>query len=204
MKKIALLFLVFFAFLEETYSQEKAFFNQTDMGISLGQVKTNIDGYTTRANFSFQTLNGVWINKYHATGFLVGVDTYPNLALLPLGLGWRGFWDKGNRNTFFAGLDLGAASTVLEKRVEDEWTESWYDGGLFINPSVGIRRKSKKGNHASVLSLGYKRQEANFYEGTKEFGFSSFRDTSIPPGFTTIRKEEYIFNSLVLKYGLVF
>lgn len=172
--------------------------------MSFGQVKTDFDGYTTRVNFSFQSLNGVMINKYHATGFLVGIDTYPNLTLMPLGLGWRGFLDKGKRNTLFAGMDLGAASAVFEKRVESEWTESWYEGGLFLNPSIGIRRQSKKGNHATVLSIGYKRQEANFYEGSKEFGFSSFRDPSLPPGFVSGRKEEYVFNSLALKWGLIF
>jgi len=204
MKKTLLLFLVFFSFLEEAYSQDNTFFNQTEIGASIGSVKTDFDGYTTRLNFSFQSLNGVRFNKYHAAGFLVGVDAYPNLTLVPLGFGWRGFLEKGKRHTLFAGLDLGAASALLEKRVKTEWTESWYDGGLFFNPSIGIRRKSKKGKNASVLSIGYKRQEANFYEGTKEIGFSSFRDATIPPGFTSIRKEEYIFNSLVLKWGLVF
>ncbi|MCL6259332.1 hypothetical protein M3O96_09550 [Aquiflexum sp. TKW24L] len=204
MKKTLLLFLIFFSFLGKAYSQEKTFFSQTDFGTSFGQVKTLFEEYTTRVNFSFQTLNGVWINKYHATGFLVGVDTYPNLTLMPLGLGWRGFMDKGKRHTLFAGMDLGAASAMLEKRVETEWTESWYEGGLFLNPSIGIRRQSKKGKHASVLSIGYKRQEANFYEGSKEIGFSSFRDVSIPPGFSSVRREEYIFNSLVLKWGFIF
>ena len=196
--------MVFFSFLGEAYSQERTFFNQTEIGALFGKVKTDFEGYTTRANFSFQTLNGVWINKYHATGFLVGVDTYPNLTLMPLGLGWRGFLDKGKRHTLFAGMDLGAASTMLEKRVETEWTESWYEGGIFINPNIGIRRKSKKGKHTFAWSLGYKRQEATFFEGNKEIGFSSFRDPSLPPGFNSVRQEEYIFNSLVLKWGLIF
>lgn len=204
MKKILLLTLIIYSFLGEAYSQEKTFFSQTEVGASFGKVKTDFEGYTTRVNFSFQTLNGVWINKYHATGFLVGVDTYPNLTLMPLGLGWRGFMDKGKRHSLFAGMDLGAASAMLEKREETEWTESWYEGGLFLNPSIGIRRQSKKGKHASVLSIGYKRQEANFYEGSKEIGFSSFRDASLPPGFISVRKEEYVFNSLVLKWGLIF
>jgi hypothetical protein len=204
MKKTLLLFMIFFSFLGEASSQENTFFSQTDLGLNFGQVKTNVDGYTTRINFSFQSLNGVMINKYHAAGFLVGIDTYPNLTLMPLGLGWRGFLEKEKRHTFFAGLDLGAASAMLEKNSETEWTESWYEGGLFLNPSIGIRRNSKKGKHASVLSIGYKRQEANFYEGSKEIGFSSFRDPSLPPGFISVRKEEYVFNSLVLKWGLIF
>jgi hypothetical protein len=204
MKKTLLLFLIFFSFLEKAYSQEKPFFNQTEIGTSFGSLKTDFEGYTTRVNFSFQTLNGVRINKYHATGFLVGIDTYPSLTLIPIGLGWRSFLDKGKRHTLFAGMDLGAASTMLEKRVETEWTESWYDGGLFINPSIGIRRKSKKGKYTCAWSLGYKRQEASFFEGNKEVGFTSFRDPSIPPGFTSVREEEYIFKSLVLKWGLIF
>jgi hypothetical protein len=93
---------------------------------------------------------------------------------------------------------------MLEKKVETEWTESWYEGGLFMNPSIGIRRQSKKRNHSYFLSIGYKRQEANFFEGSKEIGFSSFRDASLPPGFISVRKEEYVFNSLVLKWGLIF
>jgi hypothetical protein len=204
MRKILFLILIFYTFLGEAFSQEKTFFSQTEIGASIGKVKTDFEGYTSRVNFSFQTLNGVWINKYHATGFLVGVDTYPNFTLMPIGLGWRGFLDKGKRHTLFAGMDLGAASTMLEKKVETEWTESWYEGGLFLNPSIGIRRMSKKGKHASVLSIGYKRQEANFFEGSKEIGFSSFRDPSLPPGFTSVRKEEYVFNSFVLKWGLIF
>jgi hypothetical protein len=204
MKINLLLFLVLFSGLKETYSQEKSFFSQTDFGTSLGQVKTDFGEYTTRVNFTFQTFNGVRINKYHSTGFLVGVDTYPNLTLMPLGLGWRGFLDKGKRHTLFAGMDLGAASALFEKRVETEWTESWYEGGLFFNPSIGIRRQSKKGKYTAAWSIGYKRQEATFNQGTKEFGFSSFQHASIPPGFNALRKEEYIFNSLVLKWGLIF
>lgn len=205
MKKTLLLFLVFFSFLGEAYSQEKTFFSLTEIGTSFGKIKTtDFEGYTTRVNFSFQTLNGVWINKYHATGFLVGVDTYPNLTLMPIGLGWRGFLNKGKRHTFFAGMDLGAASAMLEKRVETELTESWHEGGLFVNPSIGIRRLSKKGKHSSVLSIGYKRQEASFFEGAKDQGFSSIQSTYIPPGFSSIFEEEYIFQSLEVKWGLIF
>lgn len=200
-----LFFLIFLFGFNPVFSQEKAFISHTEIGPMIGRLKVWDNNFDARVNFSFQTFNGARINKYHAVGFLVGLDTYPSFNLVPMAFGWRGFLDKEKRNTPFAGFDIGKGSAILEKREVIEWSETWYEGGFLVSPQIGIRRNSKKGNHAFTWSLGFKRQHAFFYEGVRDFfGTTNRQDGNLPPGFSSVREESYVFNSLLVKWGVMF
>lgn len=205
MKYFISVFLILLTGLGQSHAQEKAFINHTDIGLTFGQVKVWEGNYDTRVNFTFQSFNGARVSPNHAVGFLIGVDTYPNLTLMPLAFGWRGFMEKGKRTSPFAGFDLGYSSAWMENRTSNEFSEQWYEGGLYLSPMVGIKRNSKNDNHAFTWSIGYKRQYASFYDGIRELqGGNSVNSNNLPPGFSSVREEAYIFNSLVVKWGLVF
>lgn len=205
-KEISLLFFLVFLFdFNPAFSQSGAFINHTEIGPMIGRVKVWGNNFDPRINFSFQTFNGVRIDKHHAVGFLIGLDTYPNFNLVPMAIGWRGFLEKGKRTTAFAGFDIGKGSAILEKREVNEWSERWYEGGFLGSPQIGVRRNSKKGTHAFTWSVGFKRQHAFFYEGIRDF-FGNVNQTgsNLPPGFSSIREESYVFNSLLIKWGIMF
>jgi hypothetical protein len=205
MKYPILLFITFFISFGQSHAQEKSFINHTELGVSFGQVKMWEGNYDTRVNFTFQSFNGAWVNPHHAIGFLIGVDTYPNLTLMPFAFGWRGFYNKGKRTSPFAGFDLGYSSAWMEKRISNDFSDQWYEGGLLLSPMVGIKRKSKKGSHAFTWSAGFKRQYASFYDGVRDPFSSSSPDTNnLPPGYSSIREESYILNSLIVKWGVIF
>ncbi|ERM84399.1 hypothetical protein P872_24905 [Rhodonellum psychrophilum GCM71 = DSM 17998] len=196
---ILTIFVVFIAF--GAQSQSPVYVNHTEIGPMFG--KSN--DYDYRVNFSIQTFNGVKINPNHEVGFLVGLDTYSGLNLMPVALGWRGIREKGKRTSPYLSLDLGYGSALLEKRDRQGQRESWYEGGSLFSPAIGLRRKSRGGKSAFSWSLGFKRQGASFYEGVRGGGLSTgFSEGRLPPGFISVREENYVFNSLLLKWGLVF
>lgn len=196
---ILTIIVVLFAF--EARSQSPVYVNHTEIGPMFG--KSNDFDY--RVNFSIQTFNGVKVNLNHEVGFLVGLDAYSAFNLMPFALGWRGIRERGKRSAAYLSLDLGYGSALFEKRIREGQMESWYEGGSFFSPAIGIRRKSRGGKSAFSWSLGFKRQNASFYEGVRGVGLSSgFSEGKLPPGFLSIREENYIFNNLLVKWGLVF
>lgn len=201
MKKFYLLFFILTLVVFGGNSQSLPYVNQTEMGLLLGKVNEQ----DKRINFSVQSFNGVRAHPHHEVGFLIGWDSYPHFSLMPVALGWRGFRDKGRKLSTYASMDIGYASAWTEKRFRENQWESWYQGGLIFSPAIGLRKKSTNRRHAFSWSLGFKRQKASFFEGRKAQGL--ILDSShkkLPPGFLSIREEDYIFNSLFLKWGIVF
>jgi hypothetical protein len=122
-----------------------------------------------------------------------------------MAIGWRGILDGVENLSPYLSMDFGYGSAWLEKRIVENQMESWYQGGTYISPAIGLRKKAKKGEMAFTWSVGYKRQNAFFYEGSRMQGFTSgIEENNLPPGFSSIREESYIFNSLYLKIGIVF
>lgn len=187
-------------------AQENSFFSQTEIGPMLGRVKVWDDSHDLRVNFSLESFNGVKVKPNHALGLLLGINSYPDLKLMPIAFGWRGFKENGKRTSPYAGIDIGYASAWMEKRTANEWSEQWYEGGFMFSPSLGIKRNSKNGKRAYTWSLGYKRQYAFFYDGMKSGtgNLSNIGESSLPPGFISIREESYVFNSLLIKWGIAF
>lgn len=181
--------------------QSHNYVNHTEFGILLGKTT----GSEQRTNFSIQSFNGIKINPYNEVGIVVGHDSYPLVNLVPLAVGWRGMQTVGKRVTPYASFDIGYASAVFNKRNVEGTFESWYRGGLYISPALGIRHQSKDPNLAFSWSIGFKRQQVSYYEGQRTSPLSPTPPNSpLPPGFTTIREDNYILNSLHLKWGIIF
>jgi hypothetical protein len=185
----------------QAYAQSGNYVNYTELGPLIGKINET----DTRVNFSLQSFNGIRIHPLHAVGFVVGIDSYPGFVLMPIGMGWRGVWDKGNRTSPYASMDIGYGSALLEKRQKENFMESWYEGGLLLSPAVGIQRKSKNRSRSYTWSIGLKHQKASFYEGIRIPGLSSETDNpKLPPGFQSVREEAYVLNSLFIKWGMAF
>lgn len=206
MKKLlfALTFILLSGF--SGMAQENNFFSQTEIGPMLGRVKVWDGNHDLRVNFSLESFNGVKVNPNHAIGLLLGLNSYPDIKLMPIAFGWRGFKENGKRTSPYAGIDIGYASAWLEKRTVNEWSEQWYEGGFLFSPSLGIKRNSKNGKRAYTWSLGYKRQSAFYYDGIKSGigNLSNAAESRLPRGFNSVREESYIFNSLLVKWGIIF
>lgn len=205
-KSIYLILLLFFSSVGAV-AQERVYFNQTELGFLWGKGQKNWEGkYINRTNLSISTFHGAYINKRQVVGFSVGFDQYEQVTLLPLAMGWRGFLGKENKPNLFAGFDIGGGAAFLEKKEVTQWTSNWYKGGTMIHPSIGIKLPAKQGKWNLSASLGYKRQEASYFQGFLDGSGnqSSSNNGELPPGFSSLTETSYLFHSLVFKMGVMF
>lgn len=187
-------------------AQTKAYFNQTELGFLYGKGMEQWDGgKENRIDVSFITYHGVRITKNHVIGFSAGLDQYDHLSIIPLALGWRGFLGQEGKQKIFAGLDLGGGSTLLEKKEENEWSKSWYEGGYLVSPSLGASFPAKKGKSALTISFAYKRQQISHFNGALLApGSTNIPSDQLPPGFSSLTENSFLFRSFVFRAGLMF
>lgn len=187
-------------------AQEKAYFNQTELGFLYGKGSEQWDGSKKhRIDFSLITFHGIRLTKHHVIGFAAGLDQYEELSIIPLTLGWRGFLGQEGKPKVFAGLDFGGGSALLEKKEENEWSKSWYEGGYLVSPSMGISFPGKKGKSALTISFAYKRQQISQFVGTFSTpGSTSIPNDLLPPGYSTLTETNFLFRSFVFRAGLMF
>ena len=205
--RIFCLIICFFFSWVSSLAQEKIYFTQNEIGLLFGKGEEQWDGSSERrVDFTLHTFHGAWIGKKQVIGFSAGLDQYEDISLIPLAMGWRGFLGKSGGPQFFGGLDIGASTALLEKKVRTEWQESWYEGGARISPSLGARFPSKHGKSSLSFTLAYKRQELTYFEGTLNGGGIIFPDNigDIPGEFNSLFRSESIFHSLVFRAGLIF
>ncbi len=201
---ILLFFSLFICF--ASLGQSKAYFNQTELGFLLGKRAEQMTGQKeNRIDISFITFHGVRINPNHVIGFSVGLDQYEDISIIPIALGWRGFLGQEGKSRIFAGLDIGGGSAILEKKTETEWNKNWYEGGHLISPSLGASFPSKKGKSALTLSFAYKHQQISELAGTfASPGSTQIQSDDLPPGFSSLFENNYLFRSFVFRAGLMF
>ena len=207
MKVKLLVFAIFFSSVQSVFGQGRVYYNQTEIGILAGKKTDTWDGQDqSRVDFSIITFHGAKISKHHALGFSVGLDQYEDISIVPIALGWRGFLGKENRPQLIGGMDIGGGSAFLEKKEETEWYESWYQGGIMFSPSLGVRLPAKKGKTSLTMSIAYKRQELEFFQGFFEPVITPrpFSSSRLPSGYNSITETSYLFHSLVARVGLVF
>lgn len=196
--------LVFISF--KSLSQEMKYFGQAEVGFLYGRSVEQWDGnHEKRINFSFMTFHGIRVTKNHVVGLSAGLDNYEEINIIPIALGWRGFLGKDGKPKFFGGLDLGGGSTVLEKKISDEWSKSWYEGGLMISPSLGVSFPARKGKTALSISFAYKQQAFSQFWGTLlQPGSTTITSDLLPPGFNSLTENSYLYKSFVFRAGLMF
>lgn len=206
--KVGLLILsIFVLTLSTGYGQEKVYYNQTEFGAMFGRVENQWSGETEeRINFSMLTFHGARISKHHVVGFSLGFDHYENLSIIPIALGWRGFFGEDGKAQLIGGFDIGGGSTILEEGEESEWGKSWYEGGIMASPSVGAFFPGKKGKTTLTVTLAYKRQELSYFQGSYEqVGVQRpIIISQLPPGYNSLTETDYLFQSLVLRMGFSF
>ncbi|MBN3583233.1 hypothetical protein JYB64_12610 [Algoriphagus aestuarii] len=187
-------------------AQEKKYFGQTEIGMSVGRSEELWDGNREkRRDFTLQSFHGAKISKSHVVGFSVGFDRYDHLSIIPFAFGYRGFLGDEGKSRLFGGLDLGIGSTILEKKTRDEWSKSWYQGGLLFSPSIGVSFPSRKGSSALSLSVAYKRQELSFFQGTLDrSGSQAPASKKLPPGFSSLSETESLYQRMVFCIGLIY
>lgn len=205
LRVFCLLICLFFSCVN-SLAQEKIYFTQNEIGLLFGRGVEQWDGSSERrVDFTLQSFHGARIGKKQVIGFSLGLDQYEDISLIPLAMGWRGFLGKSGRPQLFGGLDLGASTALLEKKVRTEWQESWYEGGAMISPMAGIRFPSRQEKSSLSFSFAYKRQGLSYFEGTLNSGRITLSENSeIPDGFNSLIRKESIFHSLVFRAGLMF
>ena len=187
-------------------AQEKIYFGQAEIGILYGRGADQWDGtHEDRTDFTLMTFNGVRISKNHVIGFVTGLDLYEEISVIPLALGWRGFLGKDGKPKLFGGLDVGGGTAILEKKESNEWSKSWYEGGFLISPSVGVSFPAKSGNTALSFSIAYKSQQMSQFNGVlSQFDTQSIATDLLPPGYSSLTENSYLYRSFVVRAGLMF
>ncbi len=203
MMKAPILFLcIYFLAISPGYGQEKNYYNQTEFGAIFGAAESS------RFGFSMLTFHGARVAKHHVVGFSAGFDNYETIQVIPIAFGWRGFLGEKDKAQLMGGFDIGGGSTMLEKEVKTEWSESWWEGGLLLSPSVGVYFPGKKQKTAFTLTLAYKRQNIfqfnGSYDRSNPVQFSNSLSAYLPPGFNSLTETSHLFHSLVFRMGLSF
>ena len=85
-------FLISWCSVQLAAAQGKDMLTQLELGMLGGKSKILWSEETEdRLNFSFSAFRGKEIRPNHYLGIHLGYDNYPDVQLLPIGLGWRGF-----------------------------------------------------------------------------------------------------------------
>ena len=192
-------------------AQNKTWMTQLELGLLGGKTKDLWEEKTNeRTTLSFSAFHGKEVIRNQNLGVFVGLDDYPSITLVPVGIGWRGFLGQKSKPQFFGSLDLGYGSTVLEQVERTDWSSTWHEAGLLIRPTAGIKMPAKKGKWALTASLGYKRQPTYFYEGTHsqpetrpKIPLFRTRDL-LPEGFSSLNSTSTLYHSLSFQLGILF
>lgn len=187
-------------------AQNNAYFGQTEIGVLGGRSAEQWDGNTERrTDFTLMSFHGVQIFRNHVVGFSVGIDQYEDVSIIPFAFGYRGFLGKDGKPKIFGGVDLGIGSALLEEAVSDEWSKSWYRGGLLFSPSIGVSFPSRKGHSALSLSVAYKRQDISYFQGSLVGpGIQTIASDQLPPGFSSLMETENLYRSMVFRIGIMY
>ena len=164
------------------------FTNMTEFGGLFGQVRYGTafsQSVAKRINLTAQTFNGVQLRPRLAVGGTVGVDWYNTAMLMPVCAGMR--YDLGSQKNLrvFGSLDTGWGFAWLNEDATGYKTT----GGWVISPGIGFRI-GKPTNANFILSLSYKRQEA---------------DAEKPLFYNELAKHETrVYNRMAFRMGVSF
>ncbi|SFT86415.1 hypothetical protein SAMN04489724_2414 [Algoriphagus locisalis] len=205
-KSLTLFFVALLLINLEGLAQEKIYFGQTEIGLLVGRGVAQWDGnHENRTDLTLMSFHGARISRNHVVGFSVGLDQYDGVPILPFAFGYRGFLGKEGKPKLFGGVDLGYGSAILEEKVKNEWSESWYRGGLLFSPSVGVSFPARKGNTALTFSIAYRRQDFSYFQGNLAgTGAQTIVSDQLPPGFISLNETEHLYRSMVFRVGIMY
>lgn len=209
--KLILVFLISWCGVQFAAAQEKATLTQLELGLLRGKSKTLWSEETqNRFNFSFSAFHGKEIKPNHYLGIHLGFDNYPDVRILPIGLGWRGFIGDDIGSKWMGGLNAGFGTTFLERRERTDWSSSWQEGGVYLHPFLGVGMPAKKANWALTASIGYKWQPSTYLEGSHSQSETLpkihpfWTRAALPEGFNSLNKVSTQYHSLSFQVGILF
>ncbi len=137
------------------------------------------------SNFTFQHFSGYKVHNGIAVGLTGGLDYYRSNIITPLSLGVRSTLFPSKRISPIVNMDAGYGF-LWGKKIEG----TTKNGGLALNPSVGIRVKIGQDGSSLNINVGYKLQESKFITDrpSQEFYQTEYRS----------------FNRLSIRLGLGF
>ncbi|EAZ79587.2 hypothetical protein ALPR1_08183 [Algoriphagus machipongonensis] len=190
----------------ESLAQNLKYFGQTEIGFLYGRSDELWDGnHENRINFTLMTFNGIQFTENHSIGLTTGLDQYDDISIIPLALGWRSILGKEGKIKYTGGLDIGSGLTWLEKNERNEWSKTWYEGGFLVSPSLGIGLPTKGGKTAFSFSIAYKRQVFSRFHGIlSTFGTTTIPNDQLPPEYSSLTEDQFLFRSFVFRAGLMF
>jgi hypothetical protein len=204
-------FLISWCSAQFATAQEKATLTHLELGMFGGKSKILWSEETqNRLDFSFSAFRGKEIKPNHYLGIHLGYDNYPDVQILPIGLGWRSFLGDATGPKLMGGLNAGFGTTFLEKRARTEWSSTWREGGVYFHPFLGVTLPAKKGNWALTSSIGYKWQPSSLFEGnhsqpeTRPKIHPFWTRAALPDGFNSLNKVTTHFQSVSFQVGVLF
>jgi hypothetical protein len=209
--RLIFIFLLSWCSLQLATAQENKSLTQLELGLLGGKSKIVWSEETqNRLNFSFSAFHGKEIKPNHYLGIHLGYENYPDVQLLPIGLGWRSFLGDDVGPKWMGGLNAGFGTTFLEKRDRTEWSSTWREGGGYFHPFLGVTLPAKKGKWALTSSIGYKWQPSSYLEGTHSQPETRpkihpfWTRASLPEGFNSLNKVSSQFHSISFQVGVLF
>ena len=135
---------------------EIKYFNNTMVGVLSGKMADDVEPV---ASLSAETVNGVFIYPFLATGIGVAYDQYYTTATLPFFISVRGDL-LSNSFTPFYFVDAGYGS-AWDTRETNIWEDLEVKGGFMFHTGIGFKMYS--GNRVNVMiALGYKYQKSEY------------------------------------------
>ena len=155
--KILYLIFMFVIVSTQVQAQKFPFTNHTALGL--------LAGNGTKPSFTFQTFNGVKIQKWQLeAGISTGLDVYSPITILPLSAGLA--WNPLNAHTVSPIFSLNAGYGFALLNVDNH--NAKIRGGYMINPSIGLRVKTKE-NMKIHLAVGFREQKASSRQTSDSF-----------------------------------
>ncbi len=179
-KRILIFILILLA--SEVRAQKYPYTMQADASLLAGERLLPVPG--------LQVFNGIRVGELSAeTGVTVGVDAYSEFTLLPVSasIRWMPFQQKALMP--YLSLNAGYGLAWFNRGTE----EKDYRGGGVINPSIGLRIKTKTKTRVN-FGAGYKLQEASIVE-------TAFDDLGRTISVAT---NKYSFGRISISFGVGF
>ncbi len=148
--RISIIILV--VFISEAKAQKYPYTMQADISLLAGKHVLPVPGA--------QIFNGVQVKKWSAeTGITVGADVYQQFTLLPVSASLK--WIPLPQKIImpYLSFTVGYGLAWLNKGTE----EKRYRGGVVLNPSIGLKIKTKTKTRLNI-SAGFKQQKAAIIE----------------------------------------
>lgn len=118
------------------------------------------------SNFTFHHFTGYNVHKAIAVGITGGLDYYRSNIITPLSIGIRSTLLPSRRISPIGNIDAGYG--FIWQNTNDKNQKIEKQGGLMLNPSVGLRIKLGDDGSSLNINVGYKIQKSEMQNNQPE------------------------------------